>query len=239
MKPCWKVLPLVVALALGATKSDAQQQAGSALDKAAVPFWASEANIAKPPGLPEIGHWMLTGQGIASDWLGEIYEGKNLREPINVIIVDEGASSVEDAKARLLAAAAEAGYPIRFGHSTGYQGYIGGQLYAQLPKGWDDAFSNDIFEVNNNHGRIFGPHKAGDAYVFTAAFSREEVDPFGSPKHRYASFNRARDDFTQRLDYYTTYKVSGFVNLGNALIGDPKMTTGDHDGMAVLVRAGK
>ena len=59
----------------------------------------------------------------------------------------------------LLAAAARAGYPIRFGHSTGYQGFIGEGLYAQLPQGRDDAFSNDIFEVSNNHGRIFGPHQ--------------------------------------------------------------------------------
>jgi hypothetical protein len=182
---------------------------------------------------------MLTAQGVASDWLGEVYNGKNLREPINVIIVDEGAFSPDDAKSRLLAASARAGYPIRFGHSTGYQGQIGGQLYPQLPKGWDDALSNDVFEVNNNHGRIFGPHKMDQAYVFTGAFSREEVDPFRDPGHRYASFNRARDDFTQRLDLDTSYKVTGFVNLGNALVGDPKLTTGDHDGMAVLVRAGK
>ena len=52
---------------------------------------------------------MLTRDGVASDWLGEIYNGKNLREPINVILVDEGAGSADDAKARLLSAAAKAG----------------------------------------------------------------------------------------------------------------------------------
>jgi hypothetical protein len=31
--------------------------------------------------------------------------------------------------------------------------------------------------------------------------------------------------------------VSGFVPLDNALIDDPAVTTGDHDGVAVLVRA--
>lgn len=195
-------------------------------------------SVATPPGLPEIGKWMLTAQGVPSDWLDEIFEGKNLREPINVIIIDEGAASSEDAKSRLLAAAARAGYPIRFGHSTGYQGHIGGQLYPQLPQGRDDAFSNDVFEVSNNHGRIFGPHRMGQTYVFTGAFSREEVDPFRRPGHLYASFNRARDDFTQNLDRRTSYKVSGFVNLDNVIVGDPKLTTSDHDGMAVLVRAG-
>jgi hypothetical protein len=197
------------------------------------------ADVAMPEGLPTIGKWMLTAKGVPSDWLGEVYLGKNLREPINVIIIDEVASSAQDAKARLIAAAAHAGYPIRFGHSAGYQGFIGGQLHAQLPQGKDDAFSNDLFEVSNNHGRIFGPHLFGQNYLFTGAFSREEVDLFRDPPHQYGSFNRARDDFTQRLDRNTAYKVSGFVNLGNALIDDPKLTTGDHDGMAVVVRAGR
>jgi hypothetical protein len=197
-----------------------------------------DIDVATPEGLPAIGRWMLTAQSVPSDWLGEIYEGRNLREPINVIIVDEGASSADDAKARLLAAAARAGYPIRFGHSTGYQGFIGGQLYAQLPQGRDDAFSNDIFEVSNNHGRIFGPHQFGRGYLFAGAFSREEIDPLRDPPHSYGSFNRARDDFTQRLDRSTDFKVSRFVDLGNALIGDPKLTTGDHDGIAVVVRVG-
>ncbi|MFL5021885.1 MAG: hypothetical protein ACJ8DW_06465 [Microvirga sp.] len=197
-----------------------------------------DIDVATPEGLPAIGRWMLTAQSVPSDWLGEIYERRNLREPINVIIVDQRASSADDAKARLLAAAARAGYPIRFGHSTGYQGFIGGQLYAQLPQGRDDAFSNDIFEVSNNHGRIFGPHQFGQGYLFAGAFSREEIDPLRDPPHSYGSFNRARDDFTQRLDRSTDFKVSRFVDLGNALIGDPKLTTGDHDGIAVVVRVG-
>ena len=57
-------------------------------------------DVATPEGLPVIGKWMLTAKGVPSDWLGEIDRGKNLREPINVIIIDEGAASAEDAKAR-------------------------------------------------------------------------------------------------------------------------------------------
>lgn len=219
-------------LALGAPGALAQ-----AADTILTSPWTAGVGVATPAGLPSIGKWMLTQQGEPSDWLGEVYEGKTLREPINVIIVDEAAVSIEDAKARLVSAAAQAGYPIRFGHSTGYQGVIGGSLYAQLPKGWDDAFSNDVFEVDNNHGRIFGPHATGNAYIFIAAFSREDVDPFRDPGHRFASFNRARDDFTQRLDRATDHKVSRFVPLDNALVDDPRFTTGDHDGVAVLVRA--
>lgn len=219
---------LVVGAALiGATTFESKAQQNPDID------------VATPEGLPAIGKWMLTAKGVPSDWLGEIYRGKNLREPINVIIVDEGALSADDAKARLLAAAARAGYPIRFGHSTGYQGSIDGQLYAQLPQGRDDAFSNDLFEVSNNHGRIFGPHQFEKGYLFAGAFSREEIDPLRDPPHSYGSFNRARDDFTQRLDSHTDFKVSKFVDLGNALIGDPKLTTGDHDGIAVVVRVGR
>jgi hypothetical protein len=233
---CYNFILIGLAVSVAAPSLRAQPALPEASQEAGMD-WAGGQNIAAPPGLPEIGKWMLTHRGTAADWLGQIYDGKNLREPINVIIVDEAATGVEDAKARLLVAAAQAGYPIRFGHSTGYQGYIGGRPYAQLPQGRDDAFSNDIFEVNNNHGRIFGPHLAGQAYVFTGAFSREEVDPFRSPGHRYASFNRARDDFTQNLHHRTQYKVSGFVNLDSALVADPKVTTGDHDGIAVLLRA--
>lgn len=202
-------------------------------------LWTSGANLATPPGLPEIGKWMLAPDGAAAHWLGEIYEGKRLQEPINVILVVEGATGPDDAARRVRDASAAAGYPVRFGHSAGYRGSIGGRLYGQRPRGRDDAFSNGLFEFSNNHGRIFGPHQAGDAFVFVAAFSREAVDPFRWPGHRFASFNAARDDFTQRLDRATPFKIDGFVNLGNAIVDDPAVTTGDHDGLAVLVRAGK
>jgi hypothetical protein len=196
-------------------------------------------DIASPPGLPTIGKWMLTAQGVPSDWLGEIYRGKVLREPINVIIIDDAATSPQQATARLIAAAKHAGYPIRLGHSTGYQALIGGQSYAQLPKGWDDAFSNELFELSNNHGRIFGPYVLGQSYVFTGAFSRERVDPLRWPGHRYASFNQARDDFAEKLDRNTAYKASGSVPLDNELAGNPALTTGDHDGRAVILRASR
>jgi hypothetical protein len=179
---------------------------------------------------------MLGQDGTAAHWLGEVYQGKRLREPINVVIVDEGATSAEDARKRLITAAAAAGYTIRMGHSSRYQGYVGDQLYAQIPSGWDDAFSDEPFALSNNHGRIFGPHQSGGTYVFVGAFSREEVVPFRWPGHRYASFIQARDDFARRLDQSSQFKLGGTVNLENA-IADDEVTTGDHDGMTVLIRA--
>jgi hypothetical protein len=197
----------------------------------------TSTDVVKPHGLPEIGKWMIDRDGTVAHWLGEIYEGKHLHEPINVILVDAGAASADHARQRLVEATTAAGYPIRFGHSAGYRGYIAGELYAQLPAGRDDAFSNRVFELSNNHGRIFGPHLMSGAYVFIGAFSREAVDLLRWPGHRYASFNQARDDFARDLDRQTLFKSAGFVVLENAIVGDPNVTTGDHDGRAVLLRA--
>ena len=202
-------------------------------------IWLAPPNTVTPDGLPALGKWMLTSAGVPSDWLGEIYRGKNLREPINVILVDHAASDAADAVTRLISASTAAGYPVREGHSTGYQAAMDGQLHAQLPTGNNVAFSNFIYELDNNHGRIFGPVAQGDAFVFIGAFSREDVDPLADPGHQYGSFNQARDDFTQNLDESTDYKITRFVDMQNGLIGDPKFTTGDHDGIAVLVEAAK
>lgn len=194
------------------------------------------SEIATPAGLPSIGKWMIDKDGTIAHWLGERVGGKKLHEPINVILVDSKAASAEDAHRNLMAAAKAAGYPVRFGHSTGYRGFIGGALYSQLPQGRDDAFSNRIFEETNNHGRIFGPHAFEGAYVFIGAFSRESVDFLRDPPHLYASFNRARDDFARDLAAHTGFRSSGTAALGNAISDDPDITTGDHDGHAVVLR---
>jgi hypothetical protein len=195
------------------------------------------SDIATPQDFPAVGKWMIDPSGVPAHWLGETYRGKTLREPINVLIVDGFATSAEDAKQRFVAACQKAGYPARAGHSSGYKGYIAGAFYGQLPEQKEHAFSNGPFELDNNHGRVLGPASTGGKYYLIAAFSRENVDPFTKVKHLYGSFNQARDNFTQRMDEHTTYKIAGFVNLDNALIGDPQISTGDHDGIAVLLVA--
>lgn len=201
------------------------------------PGSAAPGDVARPPGLPAIGKWMIASDGSVAHWLNEVYEGKRLREPINIVLVDAAAKSAQEARQRLVAAASAAGYPVRFGHSTGYRAIIGEALHPQLPEGRDDAFSNRVFELSNNHGRLFGPHRAGDVFVSTGAFSREEVRPLRVPEHGYASFNRARDDVAHGLDRAGPFKRRGFVDLGNAIVADPQVGTGDHDGLAVLLRA--
>ena len=186
------------------------------------------------PELPEVGKWMIDEKGDIAHWLGELYEGKPFREPINVILVDAGADNEKDAVKRLVAASTEAGYPIRRGHSIGYQASICGTLHSELPTGKSGAFSNAPFELDNNHGRVFGPCKFGDSFVFVASFSRENVDPFGTPKHRYSSFNRSRDDFAHRMNETTAFKLSNFIDLKNSGL-NMTWTTGDHDGLAAVL----
>ncbi len=188
---------------------------------------------------------MYTLSGEPAHWLGEVFRGKRLREPINVLLVDRFAASAEDAKWRLIVACGNAGYPARVGHSSDYLGFIGNGYFRQLPEQAKHAFSDGPFELGNNHGRVFGPAPlepgggtAGDrTYCFIGAFSREHVDPVAKVKHRYGSFNRARDEFTRRMDECTQFKITGLVWLDNAVLGDPQFTTGDHDGMAVLLTA--
>jgi hypothetical protein len=195
----------------------------------------SPAAVAHPEGLPSIGKWMFDAQSQPAHWLGELYNGKHLREPINVIILDTTAQSADEAHEHLRQNFAAAGYLVREGHSTGYRGYIGGIVYEQLPGGRDRAFSNEPFEMHNNHGRVFGPHPCDGGWLFTAAFSRERLEVLEKVKHHYVSFNQARDDLSQRLDMRTDYKINAFVHLDNALLGDPNFTTGDHDETAILL----
>ena len=189
------------------------------------------------PGLPAIGLWMQTRAGKVADWLGEPHQGKKLIEPINVIIVDPFASTQADAVKRLQAACERAELETREGHSGGYEAIIGTEPAPQFPPGTEDSFSDAPFTLSNNHGRIFGPMPWMGVFVFTAAFSRESVDLVSKVKHRYESFDRARDAFTQRMSAKTNYRISSFAYLGNSFPADGALTTGDHDGMAVLLTA--
>ncbi len=186
---------------------------------------------------PPIGKWMLDRHLRPASWLGALYHGKLLREPINVVVVDAFAESADDAVVRFLRACREAGYREREGHSGGYRAFIGGSLYGQLPAGKGRALANHPFEVHNNHGRVFGPVKVSDGWLFIGAFSREKLVPLSKGEHRFMSFFQARESFAHSLDDRTDFKIAGFVDLDNAVVGDPLVTTADHDGKAVVLRA--
>jgi len=197
----------------------------------------SSADEAFPAGLPAIGKWMIAPDDAPARWLNEVYYGKQLREPVNVIFVDHAAKSAVDATNRLLRALTAAGFPLRFGHSHGYSALIAGARHGQLVAGKATAFSDEPFELNNNHGRIFGPYNYGDTYLFTGAFSRERIDPIAQVKHEFVSFNQARDALAQRMERKTHFQRARFISLDNALLSHPYLTTGDHDGIAVLLEA--
>jgi hypothetical protein len=190
-----------------------------------------------PFELPEIGKWMIAADGGIASWLGMKYRGKDLLEPINVVIYDGIALTGDEAYARLEAAGAAVEFEMREGHSTGYAALVGGSLYGQLPQGKGKAISDASFELANNHGRLFGPVRWKNGWLFTAAFSRESPDLVSKVKHHFASFDRARDAFAWALDKEGTYKVAGFIPLGNAVIGSSEIGTGDHDGLAIYLSA--
>jgi len=226
----WKIFTVIVITGISVYSEQVNEPATH------IPWRPAPADVAAPAGLPDMGKWMLTSQKQPAQWLGQPYRGRDLREPINVIIIDDIAKSAKEAKERLLSNFKEVGFPVREHHSTGYQGYIGGVLYPQIPEGTRVGFSDDLAELDNNHGRVFGPHLFQGTWIFVAAFSREEVDPLDKVRHRYGSFNRARDALAHGLDFKTDYKIRAFVSLNNAMIGDSKTSTGDHDTIAVLLR---
>lgn len=182
----------------------------------------------------KVGKWLLKNDYKVASWLGYAYKNKTLQEPINLIILDGSSKTPEQAVDMLLINMDVAGYPMRFGHSGGYNAFIGNGIFAQLPNGSCCTFSDGFFLLTNNHGRIFGPYKVGDLYVFVAAFSREGVSAL-PPFHTYQSFMQARDDVAIKLNKKTDFGIVDIFNIKN-MIDDEKTSVGDHDGTVVVLR---
>lgn len=185
--------------------------------------------------LPPIDGWMYRHDGGIADWLGRPYNGKPLHEPINVVLIDTTSHSAIESSLRLFHACRNAGFPSRIGHSGGYLASIEGIQVRQWSPDGRPAFADAPFEESNNHGRIFGPVQWRGNFIFVAAFSREEVDLLAKVKHKYVSFNRARDAFALALTASGSYRLLGWSQLGNAAAADAPFSTGDHDGRAVIV----
>lgn len=191
-----------------------------------------------PEGL-QIGRWLLTGREVPANWLGQKFQGKMMREPINVILVDEVAATPDAAVQYLLESCEAIGYLSRPGHSSDYRGQIGNVIYSQLPQEENHAFSNAMYIFPNNHGRIFGPHFFAGYYYFSGALSREAINLFAEVRHVYASFEMAKQDFAARMQASGRYFVVGAIAMENVFLPSESMTTGDHDGTAVLLRRQK
>jgi hypothetical protein len=206
--------------------------------------------VATPFG--DIGKWMLRPvppppnstpdtkpPWAISDWLNQKYGGRQLLEPINVVIVDRTSTTAEESTQKLIATLAAAGFPIRVSHSTGYYGLVDGAHYAQEPTGANQAFSNCFYILPNDHARFFGPAPTpladGTGFVWTAALSRERVGIYDwSFTHRYVSFEQARNTLRDNLLRNGATDL-GMVSLGNA-VNSPTQFTGDHDGYAAVVQ---
>jgi hypothetical protein len=204
--------------------------------------------VSTAPGLPGsgdmaqtpfggIGKWLLEPDGQISDFGGQLFNGKKLLEPVNVIILDPTSSTPEEAAAKLNAKLGQAGFPAQPLHSTGFQSIINGVTFGQQPTGILQAFADNFFLLPEDHARAFGPAPAQDGagYVWTVAASREQVGLYGLLlTHTYVSFDAARDELANRL-VYSGATLVGVVPLENAYT-DGTTSTGDHDGYALVVR---
>ncbi len=186
--------------------------------------------------MPELGKWLLGKGGAPAHWLGQKYKGKELREPINIIIVDAFSPDAKAATAKLMKECKKNGYEEEAGHSSGYYAIIGGVMYAQIPNNRRMAFADKDFFKSNNHGRIMGPASWNGKFVYAGAFSREAFKLFDRVHHRFVSFNAARDDFCAKLSRGSVYALAGSWDLGNTLDGEG-ITTADHDGRALVLNA--
>ena len=189
------------------------------------------------PGLPYMGKWMYTSDLNRAHWLGVLWQNKKLYEPINVILLDSVAKTPEESVRRLEDKLKIAGFTSQDYHSSGYSGFIGDSYYPQLPVLLHHAYADGPSYKANNHGRIFGPYysRSYNMFVFVGAFSRETLDTTAKIKHRYESFNRARDVLSQNLNAKGAGVIIRFVNLENAVVNDSAASTGDHDGVATVV----
>jgi hypothetical protein len=193
-----------------------------------------------PPtvNLPEIGKWLLDKKGKPAHWLGLRYRGKTLLEPINVAIIDPFSATAAEATDKLLNECRRDGYEEESGHSAGYSADIDHARYQQIPAHKRIAFSTGEFFVTNNHGRIMGPARTAEGFVFVGAFSCEAFRTLNQVHHVFLSFNVARNDFCRKLDSGGHYAIAGNYNLNNVL-NDAKVTTADHDGQVILLVARK
>lgn len=182
-----------------------------------------------------IGKWMLKSNGQISDWGGKKYEKKTLYEVINVVIVDPTSTSTSASTKKINSAMSAAGFPAKFGHSSGFKGRINNTVYGQQPGGLS-AFSDNSFLAQNNHGRLFGAAAVqSGGYVWTGGFSNEKPTFFFGiiTGHVYTSFNTARDALASGFVKSGQTQLPS-VNLDNTY-NTNEITTGDHDGNAVVI----
>lgn len=231
-------------LVLGALQLMRREVDGATLVRPAAAVTTAQPAVAAPSPTDvahtvygDIGAWLLQPNGQIGNYGGVPHDGKTVLEPINVVILDPTSTSAAESAARLDAAMTRAGFPAQPIHSAGFMGIIGTTTYGQQPAGFLQAFSDNFFLLPNDHGRMFGPAPAvsGTGYVWTGAFSTEQLNPANPFTHEYVSSEIARAELARRLVASGAATVVGVVPLGNAY-DDGTFTTGDHDGYAIVLQ---
>jgi hypothetical protein len=181
--------------------------------------------------LPTISGFMIQPDSTlgSANWLGRpTADGRELLEPINLIVVDESSTSAAESQQKLIREFSEAGFAPRFGHSSGYWGKMNGTHFPQTPSQTDMAFADYMWTFTNNHTRMFGPFKSANFFIWIGSSSTEK-----GVIHDYVSFNRSLQ-----------FVVDGLVKAGNDLLGTQSLNnqvdsqtqhTGDHNGNASVI----
>ncbi|MEI6286457.1 MAG: hypothetical protein WCP79_08145 [Bacillota bacterium] len=196
-----------------------------------------------------IGKWMINTSkqpNYPADWISQSYPDpsdgnikKALVEPINIMIIDRVSKTEQEAIEKIDSETKKAGYLRWILHSAGYKAFIFNDYHWQLFNG--GLLNATCYQTKspfepNNHGRIFGPVRVNDFWLFTAAFSREKLGLFTGKvvTHDYVSFLYAATDFADQMNNATEYKLKGKIALNN-IIKRSDQFVGDHDGCAIIL----
>ncbi|MGM9322894.1 hypothetical protein [Deinococcus aquaticus] len=224
---------------------------GGAAAPQAVTFQPGPGDVFRDvPDVGDLGLWLLTGSPGAplkrAVWNGEPYQGRTLREPINLILIDRFARTPEQATARMNAALAAAGFTPTGGFGSGPGGYhalLNGELRAQHPATPGQAYSDGPPGAYNHHGVTFGPYRVGGSFVFTGAFNGADhrpdqtgATPAGAGTQVFNNYMVARESLAAALDRSSVFHKKGYFDL-QAIIDTPTETTADSDGCAVVLVA--
>jgi len=212
------------------------------------PAFATPAgqDVTLPNGLV-IDRWMLQSDGqTVANCLGQTfsqYGNKTMQEMVNFIYVDPYAASASDAQNRFFEAvdAANPPFDTSVWHTGGYTSYIEDTLYQQQPASPYGAFADKSFyESNIHHFRTWGPYLYQGAWYTIVATSTESYIWYEFT-HVWVSFNSARDTLLSGL--LTSPIDPGFVQLASVNLqnqiptSNPTLTTGDFDGVTVVVQS--
>lgn len=184
-------------------------------------------------GLEQVGDpgvWVLRDRTRA-DVDGLKVEGRALREPINVVLIDLFAKTPQDALLRATAALDAAGLKPSDRYPHGYQAYLNGTFQPQVPAG--QAFAKGVGSAREERLRLFGPWKTGDGYVFLAGIAAQNVTGQG---RTFSDFMVTREATADALNNRTPFRKKGYVDLLSK-VDTARETTADHDGCAVVLVA--